>query len=78
MRWFTGEVGDAEPLLAEQRKAVWAAMRSTTRACLLRHTATGATHKNARIGPDAMRLAEREQLTLALGNQPYLLGSVSG
>jgi hypothetical protein len=78
VRWFTGEVGDAEPLLAEQKKAVWAAMRSATQPCLLRHRATGATNKNARIGAAAMRLAEDEHLTLALGNQPYLLGNISG
>lgn len=39
VRWFTGEVGDAEPLLAQQKKAVWAAMRSATQPCLLRHRA---------------------------------------
>lgn len=78
VRWFTGEVGDAEPLIVEQKRAVWAAMRSATRPCLLRHLHSGDTHKHARIGPAAMRLAQEHGLTLALNLQPYRLDEGSG
>jgi hypothetical protein len=78
VRWFTGEVGDAEPLLTKQKRAVWAAMRSVTRPCLLRHLHTGDAHKSARMGPAAKRLAQEHGLTLALRSQPYRLDEGSG
>ena len=73
VRWFVGEVGDSEPLLVKQQRAVWIAMRSVTHRCRLRHLQTEATHKSARIGSTALRLAQEQRLTLALKYQPYRL-----